>query len=83
MQFFAFEHLPEPLKAVSKDFADLAVKIAYNVPGDAETTVGLRKLLEAKDAAVRAMVSDQNRRRREADSIAVPAKPKIVVPGGD
>lgn len=54
MKFFRFEHLPEELQGVSKQFHTLAVSIGtYIVPGP-ERTVALRKLLEAKDAAVRA-----------------------------
>lgn len=53
LQFFAFAHLPPHLQEVSKDFAVLAQKIADG-SSNPETTVALRKLLEAKDAAVRA-----------------------------
>lgn len=53
MKFFEFSHLPERLQAVSKPFGELAEFIA-NGPQNAETTVALRKLLEAKDCAVRA-----------------------------
>lgn len=53
LQYFEYEHLPEKLQEVSKDFADLARKIA-NRSSSPETTVALRKLLESKDAAVRA-----------------------------
>lgn len=63
IQFFEFGHLPEPLRAVSLGFAALATKVANNAPDDPETTVALRKLLESKDAAVRAMVSVRNRSR--------------------
>lgn len=55
LKFFAYEHLPANLQAVSKPFAELAHSIAYG-PSNPETTVALRKLLEAKDAAVRAHV---------------------------
>lgn len=55
MQFFKYEHLPERLQAVSKPFAVLAETIAQS-SNNAETTVALRKLLEAKDAAVRAVL---------------------------
>ena len=54
MQFFAFAHLPPHLQAVSKPFAELAEKIVTTIPRNPERTVALRKLLEAKDAAVRA-----------------------------
>lgn len=54
IQFFAFEHLPEHLQDVSRPFAALAYAIIDKVPRNPERTVALRKLLEAKDAAVRA-----------------------------
>lgn len=57
LQFFTFEHLPPHLAEVSRPFAELAHTIADG-PQNPETTVALRKLLEAKDAAVRAVVSD-------------------------
>jgi len=57
LQFFAYEHLPEHLQATSKPFHDLAHQIATSAPSNAETTVGLRKLLEAKDCIVRAHVA--------------------------
>lgn len=55
MQFFAYAHLPEKFQAVSKGFCDLAEVVADG-PQNVETTVALRKLLEAKDAAVRAQI---------------------------
>jgi len=54
MQFFAYSHLPEHLQAASKPFGDLAQIIFETLPRNPERTVALRKLLEAKDAAVRA-----------------------------
>jgi hypothetical protein len=54
MQFFAYSHLPPHLQAVSKAFGDLALQIVETLPRNPERTVALRKLLEAKDAAVRA-----------------------------
>jgi hypothetical protein len=54
LKFFAYGHLPEKLQAVSKPFGDLAQQVAERAPDNQETTVALRKLLEAKDAAVRA-----------------------------
>lgn len=54
LQFFSYDHLPERLRAVSKPFADLAVHITETLPMNPERTVALRKLLEAKDCAVRA-----------------------------
>jgi len=54
LKYFAYEHLPENLQAVSKPFGELAKQVAERAPDNQETTVALRKLLEAKDAAVRA-----------------------------
>lgn len=54
MKFFACDHLPEKLQAISKPFCELAQQVADRAPDNQETTVALRKLLEAKDAAVRA-----------------------------
>ncbi len=56
MQFFTYAHLPEHLQAVSKPFGELATLISV-LPSNPERSVALRKLLEAKDAAVRAMVA--------------------------
>jgi hypothetical protein len=56
MQFFRYEHLPAPLGVVSAPFCDLAGLVVETVPRNPERTVALRKLLEAKDAAVRAVL---------------------------
>jgi len=54
MQFFAYSHLPLHLQETSKPFGDLAELIVNTLPTNPERTVALRKLLEAKDCAVRA-----------------------------
>ena len=54
LQFFEYAHLKEPLQAISKPFNELAKRIVDALPCNPERTVALRKLLEAKDAAVRA-----------------------------
>lgn len=56
LQFFSYEHLPEHLQAVSKPFGDLARSLVTTLPSNPERTVALRKLLEAKDCAVRALL---------------------------
>jgi len=56
-QFFAFDHLPPELREVSAPFGVLAQHIIDTLPRNAERTVALRKLLEAKDAAVRAKLT--------------------------
>ena len=58
LQFFAYRHLPPDLADVSRPFCDLAEKIIASLPRNPERTVALRKLLEAKDAAIRAMIAE-------------------------
>lgn len=57
IQFFAYDHLPAPYAAVSAPFGELAEHIVATLPRNPERTVALRKLLEAKDAAVRAFIA--------------------------
>lgn len=56
LQFFAYTHLPQHLQAISKPFGDLAENITINIPRNPERSAALRKLLEAKDCAVRANI---------------------------
>lgn len=55
-KFFAYSHLPPHLQQISLPFAALAEFIAANIPYNPEVSEALRKLLEAKDCAVRAQV---------------------------
>jgi hypothetical protein len=57
MQFFEFNHLPTELQDVSRPFQSMAGFIVNTIPRNPERTVALRKLLEAKDAAVRAYIA--------------------------
>lgn len=54
LRFFQFEHLPPRLQEVSKPFTAMAWRIAHRSKNNLEAYVAIRKLLEAKDAAVRA-----------------------------
>lgn len=54
LQFFAYTHLPERLQSISRPFGELAKLMVETLPSNPERTAGLRKLLEAKDCAVRA-----------------------------
>lgn len=53
---FAYGHLPPVLAEISELFHDLVVDLLQRLPDGPELTVGLRKLLEAKDACVRQAV---------------------------
>lgn len=57
-RYFRFDHLPPHLQPFSRPFAELVVTILATCPRNAERTVALRKLLEAKDAAVRAALPE-------------------------
>lgn len=57
LRYFHYAHLPVFLQGASKPFCDLARHLVETLPRNAERTVALRKLLEAKDAAVRANVT--------------------------
>lgn len=56
LKYFKYDHLPEHLQTISKPFGDLARLLNDTLPSNAETTVALRKLLEAKDCAVRSVL---------------------------
>lgn len=61
LQFFTYEHLPPHLAEVSKPIANLAHGMADNLGTSPELTLGLRKLLEAKDCFVRQAVLDKQK----------------------
>ena len=54
LQWFQYAHLPAHLQEISAPFCRLAEDLVGRVEPGPERTVALRKLLEAKDAAVRA-----------------------------
>lgn len=56
LKYFQYAHLPEKLQNVSKPFCELAEHIVATQLMTVERTVCLRKLLEAKDCAVRNML---------------------------
>lgn len=57
LKFFSYEHLPQgPLQETSALFAALAHTLEAKLPDGAEKSTALRKLLEGKDAAVRAVL---------------------------
>lgn len=54
LKYFEYKHLPEKLQSVSKAFYDLAHALVDHSAANSELEIALRKLLESKDAAVRA-----------------------------
>lgn len=60
-QLFAYDHLPQHLQSVSKPFCDLKDLLLGLLLDGPELSAGLRKLVEAKDCAVRQAVIDNTR----------------------
>lgn len=58
LRYFEFDHLPVRLQRISAPFHTLAHGLVEFLPPSAELSAGLRKLLEAKDCAVRAALTD-------------------------
>lgn len=56
LQFFSYQHLPPVLQDASRPFCELARDVASRSSGNPEAVTALRKLLEAKDAAVRSIL---------------------------
>lgn len=56
---FEWSHLPEDLQAISRPCCELAFEMARKLPDGPELTAGLRKLREAKDCFVVALVQSR------------------------
>ena len=84
LRFFAYDHLPEHLQTVSAPFAELAHRMVETLPGGAELTTGLRKLLEAKDCAVRSALDGPVRvvQGLAVDRVTQTLHLNVRVPGG-
>lgn len=54
LRLFTYDYLPKDLQRAAIPFYEFAVGLVNNVPPGNERTVALRKLLEARDAVVRA-----------------------------
>ena len=66
MEYFKYDHLPEHLQEASKPFCEMAEKIEAEHAPSAEKSTTLRKLLEAKDAAVRSYMSTRKQQNKSA-----------------
>ena len=56
MKWLSYAQLPQHLQVVSKPYWDLGILICNAIPAGPERTVALRKLVESKDCAVRAII---------------------------
>lgn len=57
LRFFAYQHLPVHLQSTSRSFWQLAKVLDATLPQNEEKDTAFRKLLEAKDCAVRAKLT--------------------------
>lgn len=62
LRHFTADHLPNDLRNISQPICDLAHNLDQHLPNSAEKNTALRKLLEAKDAAVRAAIETRDAR---------------------
>jgi hypothetical protein len=58
-KWFVYTHLPAHLQPISRVFYELSVWMMNTIPPGPEATEAMRKLLEAKDCAIRAFVDGQ------------------------
>lgn len=71
LQYFHYSHLPPALSEISQPFCALAGGLVASLPRNAERSTALRKLLEAKDCAVRANVRPKTVRSLEDEAPVV------------
>lgn len=85
LRHYEVDHLPPHLAGVSGACARLAMQMVESLPDDPELVVGLRKLLEAKDAFVRTAVQQHNARTQELPPVDLQlnmAKPPPTMAAG-
>ena len=64
MRWFTYSHLSDDdMRAVSEECASLASYLNRTIPEGPEKTAGMRKLLEAKDCFVRAVIEGRDEPR--------------------
>lgn len=63
MKWLSTEHLPEELQTIVYQYRGLGEYICNAIPAGPERTVALRKLVESKDCAVRAIIEGKSGER--------------------
>lgn len=61
LEFFAHNHLPEPLFSIARQLHSTAHEMANQIESSPQLALGLQKLMEAKDCFVRAKVAELNK----------------------
>lgn len=77
LRFFRSDHLPEDLRDTARAFENLAHAVDQQLMDSAEKSVCLRKLLEAKDAAVRVAVLMKEQRDLNSDEALQALREKL------
>lgn len=57
LQFFEYEDQPPAIRKIARPFAELAHRIATELPRNPERTTALRDLMNSRNAAIRALVA--------------------------
>jgi hypothetical protein len=78
-QFFEYDHLPSPLREISEDIHDIAEHFILDIEDSPMLTTGLHKLLEAKDALVRAKLTQVNKAKGGTLGAPLPPPPGVGV----
>lgn len=81
LRWFDNAHLTADLREVSMAFAELAAYVVTELPRTPERTVALRKLLEAKDAAVRCALEARTLTRFVDQPVDQPVNQPVDQPG--
>lgn len=79
LAFFECNHLPEPLFSVANNIRTVAIETATTVESHPQLTIGLQKLMEAKDCFVRAAVAQENKHQGNENQGAPLPRPNEVV----
>lgn len=61
LRWFKSDNLPEHIRGVAEQFEKLAIDLDIALEPGAEKATALRKILEAKDAALRAVIEMKER----------------------
>lgn len=56
IKWLSYEHLPKELQPIVQKYHNMGLIICGTIPSGPERTVALRKLVESKDCAVRAVI---------------------------
>lgn len=65
MRWFSYQHEAPELQAISREFYSLAVFICQTTNPGPEQSAAMRKLLEARDCAIRAALETTTQRQTD------------------